>query len=164
MWTELISEISETSVGWSSKLATISMSDEWWKTKIQEIREAKKSRHAGIEPSLWFKFSQTLLLLDSMRGHHLPKSCVMMMLVMMAITMPMLMSLIWKKKAVILRRMAFQILRMIFVTWLVGLKCPAKGTHVSVARENKKEYFKVQDRKKAIENRITAAVMLGLTS
>jgi hypothetical protein len=33
-----------------------------------------------------------------------------------------------------------------------------------VARENKKEYFKVQDRKKAIENRITAAVMLGLTS
>lgn len=113
MWTELISE---TSAGWSSKLATISISDEWWKTKIQEIREAKKSRHASIEPSLWFKFSQTLLLRDSMRGHHLPKSRVMMMLVMMAITMPMLMSLIWKKKAVILRRMAFQILRMISVT------------------------------------------------
>jgi hypothetical protein len=37
MWTELISEISETSVGWSSKLATISISDEWWKTKIQVI-------------------------------------------------------------------------------------------------------------------------------
>jgi hypothetical protein len=89
---------------------------------------------------------------------------MMMMLVMMAITMPMLMSLIWKKKAVILRRMAFQILRMIFVTWLVGLKCPAKVTHVSVARENKIDYFKVQDRKKALENRITAAVMLGSTS
>jgi len=64
--------------------------------------------------------------------------------------MPMLMSLIWKKKAVILRRMAFQILQMIFATWLVGLKCPVKIIYLSVARENKKEYFEIQNRKKAL--------------
>ncbi|XP_034907176.1 uncharacterized protein [Populus alba] len=55
IWTKLISE---TGVGWSAELGTISASDEWWKTKIQEIRGAKKFRHAGIEPSLRLKFDR----------------------------------------------------------------------------------------------------------
>ncbi|KAJ6957415.1 L10-interacting MYB domain-containing protein-like isoform X2 [Populus alba x Populus x berolinensis] len=37
---------------------TISASDEWWKSKIQEIRGAKKFRHAGIEPLLCMKFDR----------------------------------------------------------------------------------------------------------
>ncbi|KAJ6936708.1 L10-interacting MYB domain-containing protein-like isoform X2 [Populus alba x Populus x berolinensis] len=55
IWKKLISE---TGVGWSTELGTISASDEWWKSKIQEIRGAKKFRHAGIEPSLCMKFDR----------------------------------------------------------------------------------------------------------
>ncbi|KAJ6967310.1 hypothetical protein NC652_004765 [Populus alba x Populus x berolinensis] len=55
IWTKLISEIG---VGWSNELGTISASDEWWKTKIQEIRGAKKFRQSGIEPSLLMKFDR----------------------------------------------------------------------------------------------------------
>lgn len=53
IWKKLISEIG---VGWSSELGTISASDEWWTTKIQEIRGARKFRHVGIEPTLCAKY------------------------------------------------------------------------------------------------------------
>uniref|UniRef100_A0A6N2KFB6 Uncharacterized protein n=1 Tax=Salix viminalis TaxID=40686 RepID=A0A6N2KFB6_SALVM len=39
--------IAETGVGWSYELGTVAASDEWWKSKIQEIREAKKFRQVG---------------------------------------------------------------------------------------------------------------------
>ncbi|XP_061962417.1 L10-interacting MYB domain-containing protein-like [Populus nigra] len=55
IWTKLISE---TGVGWSNELGTISASDEWWKAKIQEIRGVKKFRQAAIEPSLRLKFNR----------------------------------------------------------------------------------------------------------
>lgn len=55
IWTKLISE---TGVGWSNELGTISASDEWWKTKIQEISGAKKFRQSGIKPSLRMKFDR----------------------------------------------------------------------------------------------------------
>ncbi|KAI5562294.1 hypothetical protein BDE02_15G044200 [Populus trichocarpa] len=55
IWTKLVSE---TGVDWSSELGTISVSDEWCKAKIQEIREAKKFRHNGIELSLKIKFDK----------------------------------------------------------------------------------------------------------
>ncbi|XP_011006997.1 PREDICTED: uncharacterized protein LOC105112836 [Populus euphratica] len=53
IWKKLISE---TGVGWNSDLGTISASDEWWAKKAQEIRDSKKFRHSGIEPSLCSKF------------------------------------------------------------------------------------------------------------
>ncbi|KAG5243702.1 L10-interacting MYB domain-containing protein [Salix suchowensis] len=55
IWMKLIAE---TGVGWSNEPGTIAASDEWWRSKIQEIRGAKKFRHAGIEPSLKFKFDR----------------------------------------------------------------------------------------------------------
>uniref|UniRef100_A0A6N2K303 Uncharacterized protein n=1 Tax=Salix viminalis TaxID=40686 RepID=A0A6N2K303_SALVM len=44
IWMKLIAK---TGVGWSNELGTIAASDEWWRSKIQEIRGAKKFRHAG---------------------------------------------------------------------------------------------------------------------
>uniref|UniRef100_A0A6N2K519 Uncharacterized protein n=1 Tax=Salix viminalis TaxID=40686 RepID=A0A6N2K519_SALVM len=38
--------IVETGVGWSYELAIIAASDEWWNSKIQEIRRAKKFRQS----------------------------------------------------------------------------------------------------------------------
>ncbi|XP_011014912.1 PREDICTED: uncharacterized protein LOC105118628, partial [Populus euphratica] len=46
----------EQGVGWSTELGTISALNEWWKTKSQEIRGAKKFRHAGIDPTLCCKY------------------------------------------------------------------------------------------------------------
>ncbi|KAL9367493.1 hypothetical protein Peur_038692 [Populus x canadensis] len=53
IWKRLISE---TGVGWSAELGTISAPDEWWKAKSQEIRGARKFRHAGIDPTLCCKY------------------------------------------------------------------------------------------------------------
>uniref|UniRef100_A0A2K1XDM4 Myb/SANT-like domain-containing protein n=1 Tax=Populus trichocarpa TaxID=3694 RepID=A0A2K1XDM4_POPTR len=53
IWKRLISEIG---VGWSAELGTILAPDEWWTTKIKEIREARKFRHAGIDPTLCCKY------------------------------------------------------------------------------------------------------------
>ncbi|XP_061966912.1 L10-interacting MYB domain-containing protein-like [Populus nigra] len=53
VWKKLITE---TGVGWSTELGTISATDEWWQSKIQEMRGAKKFRHVGIEPSLCAKY------------------------------------------------------------------------------------------------------------
>ncbi|KAJ6882210.1 L10-interacting MYB domain-containing protein [Populus alba x Populus x berolinensis] len=53
VWKKLITK---TGVGWSSELGTISATDEWWQSKIQEMRGAKKFRHVGIEPSLCAKY------------------------------------------------------------------------------------------------------------
>uniref|UniRef100_A0A6N2LGK9 Myb/SANT-like domain-containing protein n=1 Tax=Salix viminalis TaxID=40686 RepID=A0A6N2LGK9_SALVM len=53
IWTKLLFE---TGVGWSSELGTIATTNEWWTTKIQEVKGAKKFRRAGIEPALKFKY------------------------------------------------------------------------------------------------------------
>nr|XP_034887277.1 uncharacterized protein LOC118027890 [Populus alba] len=55
IWKNLISE---TGMGWSTNLGTIYASDERWKSKIQEIRGAKKFRHASIEPLLCMKYDR----------------------------------------------------------------------------------------------------------
>ncbi|KAG5233118.1 L10-interacting MYB domain-containing protein [Salix suchowensis] len=55
LWNKLIGE---TGVGWSNELKTIAASDEWWRARIQENKEVKKFRTAGIEPSLKFKFDR----------------------------------------------------------------------------------------------------------
>ncbi|KAL9347452.1 hypothetical protein Peur_058818 [Populus x canadensis] len=46
----------EQGVGWSAELGTISAPDEWWKAKSQEIRGARKFRHARIDPTLCCKY------------------------------------------------------------------------------------------------------------
>uniref|UniRef100_A0A6N2KT01 Myb/SANT-like domain-containing protein n=1 Tax=Salix viminalis TaxID=40686 RepID=A0A6N2KT01_SALVM len=55
IWMKLISEIG---VGWSSELGTIVATNEWWKAKSQEVKGAKKFRHAGIESTLKFKYDR----------------------------------------------------------------------------------------------------------
>ncbi|KAG5221796.1 L10-interacting MYB domain-containing protein [Salix suchowensis] len=66
IWMKLIAE---TGVGWSNELGTITASDEWWRSKIQEIRGAKTFRHAGIEPSLKFKFDRMFSGVSAIRQY-----------------------------------------------------------------------------------------------
>ena len=55
----------------------------------------------------------------------------------MAIIIPMLNNPIWKKEAMILKRMEFQILSMMFATWLEGLICLPVATTTVVGRGKK---------------------------
>lgn len=66
IWMKLIVE---TGVGWSNELGTIAASDKWWKSKIQDIRGAKKFRHASIEPSLKFKFDRMFSSVSATRQY-----------------------------------------------------------------------------------------------
>jgi hypothetical protein len=63
---------------------------------------------------------------------------------------PMRNNLIWKKEAVIQKRMKFQISPMMFVTWLEGLICPVVATHAAVGREKKENVLRFKLRKKRI--------------
>ncbi|KAL9369097.1 hypothetical protein Peur_040296 [Populus x canadensis] len=66
VWKKLITE---TGVGWSTELGTISTTDEWWQLKMQEMRGAKKFRHVGIEPSLCAKYDIMFANIVAMREY-----------------------------------------------------------------------------------------------
>ena len=62
--------------------------------------------------------------------------------------MPMTNNLIWKKEAVIQKRMEFQISLMMCATWLEGLICQAVATHAAVEREKKENVLTFNQGKK----------------
>jgi hypothetical protein len=66
----------------------------------------------------------------------------------MAINMPRLISPIWKKKAVILKRTEFQILPVMFATWLEGLICLPEATTAVVGRGKKENILRFKLGKK----------------
>ncbi|KAL9383516.1 hypothetical protein Peur_023839 [Populus x canadensis] len=83
-----------------------------------------------------------------MHGHHRLESYLMIMSMLMVINMLMLNRPIWKMEAVIRKRMKFQILSMMFATWLEGLLCLAVVTPIVVVREKKENVLRFKLGKK----------------
>jgi len=81
-----------------------------------------------------------------MSKHHRQEFLMVMMVLMLTLAIPTSIRLIWNKKAVIQRMIGFQISRMTFLEWLVGLIYQITTTQGAMTREKKEiiQRFKME--------------------